>query len=528
MKRTIGLITAFLFCFTAKAQYEQQWSLAFPWNESLNIVSCVSYGEGYALMGSFSDTLVLGKDTLYSNGMEDVFLSLLSAEGVITKTVSFGDVGDDIPTSMCNDDGRLFLVGCSYVGIKHALFVRSFDGLALSDQPLVFPFKGLLHPDFIETDGYNILFGGSLKGLLSMGAQTLVSEKEERTFFVTLSKDGDLLSARVVLGSCPNRTHSFVLENDRTRVILMNTGVGSIILSDTTSFSMEDNGVMILKTDSEWNPKWIQKTTGSGFIEATSISADTIGYSVAINYNKEISLAGNSISSDGCLSSLLIHYDKAGIIQWIRKIDSDEHCRIMNVDAFDGIVICTGFYYGNLWIDDINYYSKEKSSFLAAFDFQGNLVWHLGVENENPNAGYLVVCDTNSVLLNGSVVSPESVAYTNKYTIGNNKDSLLINSMPVRGVCENTAMVIENKQELSFLSEVEIFPIPVRSTLYWNSTHADDWCIELLDVKGTVLQKSLVGNASFGFIDVSRLTPGFYVLSISSTEIRLIRTFTKY
>ena len=106
MKKQVCLIIAVFCCLNMQAQYEQQWGMEYPWNESLKIVSAVLYGDGYALTGTFSDTLVLGTDTLCSNGMEDVFLLLLSSEGKVANAFSYGDSGVDVPTGICNDNGR--------------------------------------------------------------------------------------------------------------------------------------------------------------------------------------------------------------------------------------------------------------------------------------------------------------------------------------------------------------------------------------------------------------------------------------
>lgn len=528
MKKQVCLIIAVFCCLNMQAQYEQQWGMEYPWNESLKIVSAVLYGDGYALTGTFSDTLVLGTDTLCSNGMEDVFLLLLSSEGKVANAFSYGDSGVDVPTGICNDNGRLFLIGYSQNGKDCSMFVLSLGVDAAWFIPFVFPFNGQLHPDFIQTNENSIIVGGSIKGRLRTGLQTIESETIESSFFLVLSKDGKVLSGWVVAGNCPNRARSFILEDNGERILLFNTGIGSVEFSDSTTLAMEKNGIIVLKLDSNWNRLWAQKATGSGFVEATSIAMDSMGYSLSINYEGKVSLGGKTFSSGGVLSSLLVHYDNAGCVQWIKEIDSDEHCRIINVGAVEGTVFCTGYYYGNLWVEgDTIHRSRERSSFLASFDLKGNFVWGCGVDFDKPNAGCGVVCDTSSVLLNGAVTSNESTAYSNRYTVKKGLKDPAVDTLEFRGrgvmaMGASKERIIENT--LTFV----LFPNPAQEKIYWTSDHIDDWNLYLIDERGVVVQKIKATKVSSGCVDLTRLSPGFYFLSIISKNKHFSHGFTKY
>lgn len=528
MKRLVCFINAIICCLCAKAQYEQQWGLSFPWNESLNIVAAISYADGYALTGAFSDTLVLGNDTLCSHGMEDVFLLQLSSDGKINKAVSFGDTGNDTPISICVDDGGLYILGCSRKGEHSSVFVLPFRRDSVWGNPFVFPFEGLLHPDFIEADSNSIIIGGSLKGALSFGSQKIESKAIERSFFLTLSKDGIVLSEWLASGDCPNRMRSFSIDDEGNRILLLNTGMGSIVFSDTACLEMDKNGVLLLKLDPGRNPMWVQKIVANGFVESTSFAADSLGYAIAVNHSDIVSLEGRSFSPSGGLSSLLVHYDNNGLFQWIKEINSDEHCRIMKVGTVEGTVFCTGYYYGSLEVEgDTVHHSGERTSFLTAFDLNGGFIWGRDVENNSPTAAYELVCDTASVLLNGSVTCRESAAFTNKYIVKSEREVLAADTL--NSILSHLADHKEDKDtQQEYTASCEVFPNPTRSKLYWTTTLADDWCLYLIDEKGIVIHKETVGNASAGCVDLTRFPPGLYFLKITSKDRQLSRGFTKY
>ena len=159
MKRLILLMIAIQCCLQTEAQYAQQWGLEYPWNASLNIVSTVAFEDKYAIAGSFSDTLVLGNTTLYSNGMDDVFIFILDSEGKITDAFSFGSIGKDTPTGIVCNNGKIFLLGLSILGAERILFIHSINldsSLAIHRS---FPYKGILNPDFINIDEDRIILG---------------------------------------------------------------------------------------------------------------------------------------------------------------------------------------------------------------------------------------------------------------------------------------------------------------------------------------------------------------------------------
>ena len=223
------------------------------------------------------------------------------------------------------------------------------------------------------------------------------------------------------------------------------------------------------------------------------------------------------------MNTLLVHYDRGGHVEWIREIGSDEHCRIMNVDALGNQIFCTGYYYKNLIIQgDTFCQSTEKSSFLMSLDLDGELVWFADIDHTGPDAGYGVVCDTNSVLLNGALTDLESVAYTNKYIV-NNRENYTLDTLLYEVFQE---AVFELVEENSLKSTV--FPNPVRSTLFWTTEKENDWCLQLFDEKGIILQNTTVKSSSSGNIDVSQLSPGLYFLFIASPENSFCHRFTKY
>lgn len=528
MKRLFLLTITILYGLHTEAQYAQQWGLEFPWNTSLNIVSAKAFDGGYTMAGSFSDTLVLGNSTLYSNGMEDVFLLTMDSKGKITSTFSFGGVGNDTPADIVCNNGKIFLVGNSVMGRNGFVFMHSLSTDSLCEFHMSFPYEGILSLDFINVYENTIIIGGSLKGNLTIDTLSFTSDKTESAFIATLSENGKILSGWMARGTCPNRARALVFEGDGGCVLLLNTGKGQLAFSDTLSLAMENVGSAIARFDSDRNLTWIQKVQGDGFVETTSMAADTTGYTLAVNFTGKVSAGENIFCSDGKMNALLMHYSRDGLVEWTCGIGSNEHCRIMNVDTFGNRVFCTGYYYRNLIVQgDTVCQSENKSSFLMSFDLDGELLWLANADPMNSTAGYRVVCDTNSVLLNGSATKRESAAYVNKYIIDSDRESLGPDTSVFEGHNMVVATLVEKKHDNTGRSSV-VFPNPTRSNLYWTSGQENDWALQLFDEKGTVLYKTTVKDTSSGHIDVSHLSQGLYFLLISSTEKNFCHSFTKY
>ena len=118
-----------LYIAKLNSQGDVAWiSALIPTNASLFLLGVDAVGKIYA-SGVFSGNLSSGNFSLDSHGGNDIFLARLSSSGEIEDLVSFGGIGDDIPTALTiTPSGKIILAGSSTQP-------GSFQGFTLDPVP---------------------------------------------------------------------------------------------------------------------------------------------------------------------------------------------------------------------------------------------------------------------------------------------------------------------------------------------------------------------------------------------------------
>ena len=524
-KRLLILLTTFV-SLCVQAQYEQQWGFQFPENGSFETATALDIGNGYVLTGSFVGDVSLGKDTLHSNGGKDVFILQMDAEGIILNATSFGVGGDDFATDMAYLEGNLFLLGHSLNHNERSLFIVGLDEDLVVVKERRFPFSGSTHLDFLLTNDDRIVIGGSLKGVLQTGLCSIGDDQKERAFCIVLSVEGEVLDTWIAEGTSPSCLHAIVPDHKGGCVLVLNTSGGALSLRDT-SVMVKDHAVVLMDLDTLWNPVWIHTVVSDSFVEATSVSVDSIGLSVAINYSDTLVLEQDTYIPSGGLSSLLLNYDWNGNKDQVFELRSDEYCRLLDVCCQDNRYFGTGYYYGTLSAEEeVLGSSAVRNTFLVELDMEGKVVWHTDVGRADPNAGCKMICGTGSLLLTGLVKNHSSTTYVDRFstqeTEGREKDDPAGNNLSDKSLVE--AVVEATAQSDPTL---KLSPNPVCSTLFWSTNTYKEWNIELFDGQGRCLMKTTAKNRS-GQIDLSPFSPGFYTLRFSTSNMFYSQGIIKY
>lgn len=81
---------------------------------------------------------------------------------------------------------------------------------------------------------------------------------------------------------------------------------------------------------------------------------------------------------------------------------------------------------------------------------------------------------------------------------------------------ENTTAV----DDLTNVSELQLYPNPVRSKLYLKSGQLSSSCVSVLNLSGILVASLLIDNNS---IDVSQLSPGIYFIRIDNALQKFIK-----
>ena len=533
MKRIILFVLVVFSTNIVKAQYESQWQLGFPEQEDFSIITTTRFSGGYALLGTFSDTVRIGDITLCSRGGKDVLLMQLDTLGVIENAISFGNKYEDVASSIFCHNDTLFVCGQTVTDSLREFFIYSFDESFHQLSNLAIPFQGKIQTDLLKVVSGNLLLGGSMKGIIMLCGRPIVNEHSEHAFFIELSDTGDLLSSWQTSGSGLHRLHSFISNDNGDIILLLNTGKGTLDMPNASPLILNNNGVVMARYDSNWNMKSCFVINCTGYIEATEIMGNETGYILGLNYNGIMSLDKRSFSSQNTLSSLLIQFDLENNPMWFTEIKSDDHCRLQDIDISAETIVCTGYYYGKLLVEnEVLGQTMEKNTFLMAFDNEGHLSWSIDVDGIGTNIGQNLVCDYNSVMLNGTnqitnskntagivLANNKNETYVNKYVIKNKDDE--DKKEDTAAIAKKTFDMVtdqdfNNSSDNSFV--IEVYPNPVKNVLHWNTSISDNWLLELIDIKGVLLAQKKYDEQSEGYLDLSSCKPGIYIIRLSSID----------
>jgi len=207
--------------------------------------------------------------------------------------------------------------------------------------------------------------------------------------------------------------------------------------------------------------------------------------------------------------------------------------RLLDIESDGETIICTGYHYGQLEVEsEILSETIERNTFLLAFDNEGRLSWHIDVEGVGADMGQNIVCEHNSVMLNGICQTTASKS-TSGIVPTNNRNSTFAHKYALKPKDDedmyDDLMTLENNTS-SFVTNlkndntsdgdfvIEVYPNPVKSVLHWNTNRANRWVLELYDVKGVLLAQKCYDGLSDGYFDLSSCKAGVYIIRLSSAE----------
>lgn len=521
---------------TAKAQFEPQWQLMFPEyeGEDFNITATTAFADGYALLGSFAGTIRVGGITMCPQGEHDVILLHLDTLGVVRNAISVGKEGDDRASAFYNLNDTLYICGQTTLDGLNKFFICSYDVSFNQLSDLSFPFEGKLQMDLLKVEHDKVLLGGSMKGIVTIGSQSVINKSDEHAFFIELSHEGELVSSWLTSGTGSHRLYSFVHDGNGDYVLMLNAGKGTLDMPNTPSLSFKGNGVVVANYDSGWNYKKCSVFDCTGFIEAIDLIDYGQGCVVGLNYNGTLTLDEQTFSSLGSFSSLLIQLDIEGHPNWYNEIESDDYCRLLNIETNDETVVCTGYHYGKLMVEDeVLDETVDRNTFLVAFDNEGRFSWHIDIEGVDVDMGRSLVYDHNSVMLNG-ICQSTTTKNTSGIVPANSKNSTFAHKYILKtdneeditdedsSINENDNLSdIGNQTNNSIFEDsllIDVFPNPVKNVLHWSTNQPSAWELELFDAKGVLMARKCYNNRQEGYLDLSSCTAGVYIIRLSSSK----------
>lgn len=544
MKRILFITLSFFVSIRVSAQYEKQWDWNAAGNSSYKVATSVALADGYVIVGSFADTVVLGEYSLVSQGGKDLFVTWLDTEGRVKDVLSFGDEHENAPAGAAALDDELYICSTSVAGNKVTNVSLYVAGKNCQLQQIdMFKVIGKIKIDCLDATDDKLLLGGSLKGKLEKNDMIIQNSDCSRPFLLSMTHEGETIATWQSNGTGNCRLNSITQDDDGG--LLLSIAASDYSLSNIHSKQPKEKGnaILLVKLDQTLQPVWTKEALCDGFVESTTIHGNRAGWMIGLNYNDELHLGDELFVPHGVQSSLIVQIDHDGEIKWIRRWQSDQYCRLMDIDCNAEKTVCVGYSYGFLSIQDsIVSESDVKSTSVAVFDTEGELEWYTQMDCKEPNGGKTIICDTasNFVVCGTSQQFPaigekgitqsnnKKPIFVGKYHLIQEKDS---DQMMEDTTYDDASHNVMAWKEIGYNGlddqNLLVFPNPAKSVLYWEANQEGAWILDTYDARGVLVDRRENHGWQSGSIDVSSLAPGIYVLKLSSDNSTTYRTIIK-
>jgi len=390
------------------------------------------------VLGTFTDSLFIGSDTLVSYGSSDLYVSKFNSEGDLLWYKQLGSVNGDAAGQITTDkQGNMYLfafgsTGNYFIGDQDTLTDCVSYILKLSPTGNVLAKKQINgNPNRIiniQTDKYNNVYGAvDIGDSLVIGDSVLRIPLVVGSFYSEIFKLDELLNCTWIKKSFTSGCMQGAICNFATDII-GNTYTALTLTGDTdfgdgvqVSIPSTDlSAFVIVKYNTNNQCLWAKQITHSsnGLSQASNVGLDKYDGLYLSGLIVGTTYIGDSVFYDETMSQMgngfIAKYDTAGNFKWVNNVHS-------NMDGFDFCVdysfginnwgYMTGVFNDTLFIGNDTLYGTHtdlstssylaNSAFISKIDTSGNIIksyyaGEIGMANINTNSlGDLFVAGYN-------------------------------------------------------------------------------------------------------------------------------------
>jgi len=530
MKKIVIIFLSILFFIPGLLQ-AQSWQWAKQMGSSYLLYddllkSLISDGNHTYGIGTYAGIFNLPSDTIYSNGLNDIFIAKFANNGVMMWAKTLGGSFNQ-PTANEYGNGVYDPVNdCIYLTGTFIGYINFGNGISLNslntDQD-IFISKMDLNGNFhwakkIESQGHdyayifakpdgNILISGHLENNSFVDTVPIVAGG----FFASYDSLGNILWAKHKMNG-PDQYQVSIDFIDNDFVIAGVAGPSGTVTIDTVTMNV--NGLydgFLARFDSVANLKYLKIIGGKGVGAFNWISIDA---------NKNIYCAGSIMDSVIIGNDTLFHpvsdyivakFDENANLLWYRMGNS-------SLGAESSYILCnsegkcyvSGAFQGNLSFGSNNLSANtNQNMFVTRIDENGN--WYDVLDFGEANPPRIVVDSIGSLYVAGEFKNTINVGSTSMTSSFNN-DIYLAKSSAITGLEEN--------QRNSFLL-LNIYANPNAGkctiTIPEEFKNEHKLLLSIYDINGRIiLQKSLLINTTTINVDLEAVAKGVYSVNLSN------------
>ncbi|MFH1322201.1 MAG: SBBP repeat-containing protein [Bacteroidota bacterium] len=390
------------------------------------------------ITGSFmSDTIVIGTDTLISNGDYDVFLAKYDDDGNVLWARSFGGSDTDNGLNVSPDTlGNVYVTGYFKDSIFFAadtlvsaghfdVFLVKFD---VTGNPLWGVKGGGTGEErsmaiSVDASGNVYITGKFFSPTSAFGSEVITNTdgggSTDDIFVVKYDQAGNIIWAKSAGGTSFDR--SFDIAADVFGNVYITGWFNSTTMTfDTTT--LNNNGFFdfyILKYDSAGNEKWAKNAGGNMEDEGFGIITDPSGYIYVTGnfHSASITFDTITLTSYGDRDMFIVKYDSSGSVVWAKNAGGNGQDRgeEVAIDKSGNVIIAGWFFSVDMVLASdtmINY--GERDIFVAKYDSSGNIIWGKTAGGSLMDIGNSITVDTSGNIYVGGYY------YTTNLTFGTN------------------------------------------------------------------------------------------------------------
>lgn len=389
-------------------------------NDNAKSLTTDSQGNLY-VTGSFEGKLIIGTDSLLSNGSVDIFVAKYLADGTPVWAVSAGGASADYGLSIEIDAlNNIYITGYYYDS-------AAFGGIQITAYK-----SSDIYAAKLSSDGYwlwaksyggngydkgqklaldadaNIYLTGVIEQTAYFDEDSLTSEGSRDIFVAKIDSAGNKSWQVKAGGSSADDAFGIETDNDGNSYV---TGyfqtTASFGSTNLTSTGSRDIYVAKINSSGVWN--WAVKAGGTGADIANDITFDSDGNLFVIgSFEGNLTLAGNQYASAGKKDIIIAKINTAGTWLAATKAGGTANDQGNSITSKgDGLAI-VGNFQGVAEINSVNYYSQGSLDIFYA-DLSSDLAW-----SNVKTAGGTAYDDVNDI-----IADSQSNTLTCGYSYGN-------------------------------------------------------------------------------------------------------------
>lgn len=290
--------------------------------------------------GTFTNTFVLGSDTLTGKSSTNPFLVKYNSKGEIVWAKQFGGTARQTPLAMKADkQGNVYICGMLLPGNTYVV----------------------LGNDTFDTPGWHC------------------------GFLMKFDNNGNILWSKVASSKKTVEFSDMTIDNSGDIIIAGHYSDTLVLDIDTLKTGPDGKDVLLIKYDTSGTPKWVRVSAGNtpaDWEEGLGVSSDSWGNIYVTGYFTDSIYMGNKFAACNCYgNAFLAKYDKYGSCLWIRypttySLTGNASLGFSVANDAQGNVYLSANFNDSISFD--NHLIKAKgiqNNCLVKYDSAGNALW---------------------------------------------------------------------------------------------------------------------------------------------------------